>query len=844
MNRRSKLLELLLSPLLTSNHFRVTVTQSPAGEGSAESYLPFVDGEQNWRSTLTRALELVSFKAEYFTTVEQDWMVKADLLTENRQAFHPDLRKIIGQALYRALIPPNSKVERLLNESIQLANNCGVQLLVQLKFEADTVQVAHLPDYPWELIHDGTGFLLHHQVGFSRYIAFSAVPPSLPMVKQVNVLLISSGACDKALGFKPLPKKERAVIAETLKAAIGEQRIRLRELSEPTLDELAAYLTQNQEKEAPHLLHFDGHGLFGKQCTNPGCRTVHKGIKSKNCKNCSTLLPDAQGYLLFEDEYGDSDYVSASQLGTILQQTRQSDGKHQTGGVVALVLSACQSGMAVEGESVFQGTAQNLIHHRVPAVVAMQYSVTSESMIAFARQFYCSIGEKNSLAVAVSQGRAMMRVDGNQWYRPVLYLRWRDNEGGQLFAASESDASTLRKVSIPQKAYIEQSRDMVSDEQLENVSLGRANTPIIKPVLILSTPQKNPSQRIKEVREIGDALRRSRHRQQFEVQNKLEVGASDFSSALSEIQPYIVDIAGCEDGIEDLFIEDDSNNKESIRLGELISKFFDFHRSVVCIILNGCYLEDQAREIVQHVEFVIGINQHLGERKILAFLTEFYFHLGTGITIQDSYKAGCYKLLQTGSDSAQFLTLLDRSSELQRQELEKELASCNEELESDPNNASLWRKRADILKGLNRPDEVTESYKKASLIEPGNYEIRAEKGDALEQFGMPEEAITAYDEALELYQDDYEVWWKKGKALVEVKKYREAMGSYEKALALKPPSPTNYVIYREYGFICEILVQYQKSITSYKNSLKLQPKYRAANYDKRRVYRKMYSGKS
>jgi len=26
-----------------------------------------------------------------------------------------------------------------------------------------------------------------------------------------------------------------------------------------------------------------------------------------------------------------------------------------------------------------------------------------------------------------------MGIEGNQWYRPVLYLRWEDNEGGQLF---------------------------------------------------------------------------------------------------------------------------------------------------------------------------------------------------------------------------------------------------------------------------------------------------------------------------------------------------------------------------------------------------------------------------
>ncbi|WP_416670570.1 HEAT repeat domain-containing protein [Egbenema bharatensis] len=376
-------------------------------------------------------------------------MVKAQLLAENAQVFHPHLRQTIGQVLYRALIPPQSKVERLLNESIQIAKTRGVQLLVQLKFEEDAVQIARLPDYPWELIHDGTGFLLHNQVGFSRYIAFPAVPPSLPAVEQVNVLLISSGASDRSLGFNPLPKKERSTIAKSLKAAIGSQRIQLEELPEPTLDELAAYLTRHSGKEAPHLLHFDGHGLFGKQCSE--CRRMHKGIKAQQCQSCSTPLPDAQGYLLFEDEYGDPDYVSASQLGTLLQQTRQSDGTHQTGGVAALVLSACQSGMAIEGESVFQGTAQNLIYHGVPAVVAMQYSVSVEGAIAFAKQFYRSIGEKNSLAVAVSQGRAMMRVDENQWYRPVLYLRWQDNEGGQLFTPSATNLARVLDARIVER---------------------------------------------------------------------------------------------------------------------------------------------------------------------------------------------------------------------------------------------------------------------------------------------------------------------------------------------------------------------------------------------------------
>ncbi|MBE9130031.1 CHAT domain-containing protein, partial [Coleofasciculus sp. LEGE 07081] len=92
---------------------------------------------------------------------------------------------------------------------------------------------------------------------------------------------------------------------------------------------------------------------------------------------------------------------------------------------------------AFGGESVFNGVAQQLISHRIPAVVAMQYSVRVDAAIQFAEQFYRSLGCKNSLATAISQAQeAMGGGEGNQWYRPVLYLRWQDNEGGQLFTAS------------------------------------------------------------------------------------------------------------------------------------------------------------------------------------------------------------------------------------------------------------------------------------------------------------------------------------------------------------------------------------------------------------------------
>jgi tetratricopeptide (TPR) repeat protein len=428
-----ELFELYLSPI-DGNRFKVIVIQSPAGEGEAESSLPFFEDEIDWRMTLLRTLEMSAFNSEYFQAEEQEWMVKAEILASDRTTFHPDYQAKIGKELYHALFPPGSKVERALHSSLRQAEEKNTQLLVQLKLEADAVQRSRLSDYPWELLHDGQRFLLHHQLGFSRYIAHDTSPPALPLVEQVNVLLVSSAAFDSQMGLKRLSKQEQQAIRKGLEKASDAGHICLRELEYPTFNELRTYLTENRGKGAPHVLHFDGHGLFGKRCQQ--CGAMYKGIKVERCKKeaCLAPLPDPQGYLVFEDEEGEADYISAKELGTLLHQTRLSDGTHQMGGVALVVLSACQSGMAVAGESVFNGTAQNLIGHRVPAVVAMQYSVSVEAATKFAEQFYRSLGQKDSLTVAVNQGREAMGADGNQWYRPVLYLRWRDNQGGQLFA--------------------------------------------------------------------------------------------------------------------------------------------------------------------------------------------------------------------------------------------------------------------------------------------------------------------------------------------------------------------------------------------------------------------------
>lgn len=444
-------------------HFSVKVKNlTRGGEGDLPNVpLPFVDFQQqqpkNWRFTVLKILESYCFDSQNFDAAEQQWMVEQGLLIEDRSSF-PVPQKLlshIGSALFQTLFPAGSKTEKVLTAALSRVRDDRTHLHIRFSFPADASKYARIPDYLWELLHNGERFLGQDVATFSRYIESTDPAPTLPTTEKINVLLVSSGAYDTNNHLEELPPDERKAIIEGLRTAEAksETQIQLIVLENSTLDGLRKYLENNRGDASPHVLHFDGHGFFGRRCEQ--CKRAYLPDKTQ-CENPSCKqapLSDVQGYLVFKHDERQADYISATEFGELFRKASLSDSSGQVQGVTVAVLSACKSGMSLGSESVFNGIAQNLIGNGVPAVLAMQYSVRVDAAKAFAEHFYESLCQKDSLARAVSLGRAAMGSESNQWYRPVLYLRWRDNEGGQLFASLSQTAKTKTETSTTAKSY-------------------------------------------------------------------------------------------------------------------------------------------------------------------------------------------------------------------------------------------------------------------------------------------------------------------------------------------------------------------------------------------------------
>ena len=443
---------------LDSSHFQADVTASPVGEsgvGPVTLELPFLDGPTDRRLTVLKVLELRSFRPEHFQAEgEQAWLVANGLLNAAHTAFKPDRLAKIGQILYQILFPSVSRLGERLRQSLAVVQNEArpSRLLVEIKIGAEAAQTGRLFDYPWELLHDGRDFLALRQVSFSRYIAYEAGAPRLSGVERLGVLLISSAASDPANGLTALPDTEGERVRAGLEKADREGRVSLSQLEGgATFENLQKYLVEQPAAQLPQILHFDGHGFFGKRCRNfledegRVCNTMHYQAATV-CKHCGADLPAAQGFLLFESAAGGPHYVSANELGTVLMNN--SLRENGPASLMLVVLSACKSAQVLADTSIFNGVAQNLIAARLPSVVAMQFSVGVTEAGAFAEGFYRWLGQRSSLSEAVSQGRLAMGSEGDQWYRPVLYLRWQDNGGGQLFAPTTTTEPTKLPVSI------------------------------------------------------------------------------------------------------------------------------------------------------------------------------------------------------------------------------------------------------------------------------------------------------------------------------------------------------------------------------------------------------------
>jgi hypothetical protein len=165
-------------------------------------------------------------------------------------------------------------------------------------------------------------------------------------------------------------------------------------------------------------------------------------------------------------------------------------------------------------------------------------------------------------------------------------------------------------------------------------------------ILLLSSDPTNASRlRIgEELREIQEKLQLARLRERFTLDQRMSVRPTDISQALLDVQPHIVHFSGHGSASHALYFENQLGEIHPIMPDALAALFEQFKDQVNCVLLNSCYSEVQAVAIAEHINYVIGMNQAIGDHAAIAFAIGFYQALGAGRTIEEAYKFGCVQI--------------------------------------------------------------------------------------------------------------------------------------------------------------------------------------------------------
>ncbi|MEM9487022.1 MAG: CHAT domain-containing protein, partial [Cyanobacteria bacterium P01_F01_bin.116] len=191
----------------------------------------------------------------------------------------------------------------------------------------------------------------------------------------------------------------------------------------------------------------------------------------------------------------------------------------------------------------------------------------------------------------------------------------------------------------------------------------------LKPILLMaSNPRGTVSLRLQEEeREIRERLRLAGYGK-VPIHSAGAVRVRDIQQAMLDFNPKIVHFTGHGEGVSGLIFENASGQAQLVDSKALASLFKLFSDQIECVVLNACYSKLQAKEISQHIDYVIGMDEAISDSAAIEFSVGFYTALGAGKSFQFAYELGCNAIQLEGLPEELVPAFLSKSKDLQSTE--------------------------------------------------------------------------------------------------------------------------------------------------------------------------------
>ena len=160
-------------------------------------------------------------------------------------------------------------------------------------------------------------------------------------------------------------------------------------------------------------------------------------------------------------------------------------------------------------------------------------------------------------------------------------------------------------------------------------------------ILILAANPRQDLRLASEIRDIREIIRSSPNREQFQLEQREALRPQDLQRALLEVEPRIVHFCGHGSGNQGLVLENNAGKQQLVTTEAISNLFKQFQNQVECVLLNACSSQTQAQSIVQHINYVIGMDRDIFDDAAIAFTKGFYEALVHHRSIDSAYKLAC-----------------------------------------------------------------------------------------------------------------------------------------------------------------------------------------------------------
>lgn len=152
-----------------------------------------------------------------------------------------------------------------------------------------------------------------------------------------------------------------------------------------------------------------------------------------------------------------------------------------------------------------------------------------------------------------------------------------------------------------------------------------------------------------------------------------------------------------------------------------------------------------------------------------------------------------------------------------QQKFSESIASYENAIKLQPNNADLYFNLGIALSNVNQFDAALSTYQKAINLRPSFFEAHGNLGTVLQRLGMLDEAVASYKKGLAINPQDALGHFNLGTALRDKGNLAEAITSYKQAITLFPNYTDAYnnlgETQRDYGDMGAAVKNYQAALS-------------------------------